>query len=454
MAIGAVCFRHRCRADVGSGFRSVAAVVTVVVTLLQVMAGGPAAADGGVATATTGKPVTIGIDAEFGLHNSTSAQAIERGARVAIAEINQRGGVLGGRPLVLELRDNRSVPARAIDNLAELAAVPDLVAVLCGRFSPIVLETLSQIHESGLILLDPWASADGITDHSFAPNRVFRLSLRDSWAMPVMMRHALRKGANAVGVLVVNTGWGRSSLVALERHVARSGTPAIAAVEWYNWGDRTFLERYGRLKLAGAGAVILIANDLEASAFARELAQLPPDERLPVISHWGVTGGRMVEASGTALFDIDFSVVQTFSFFEPAGDAPANRDSGPIRQRHSERIEAFLAGYAALYGPTEAAAIASPVGVAHTYDLVHLLARAVDAAGSTDRNAVREALENIRGYRGLVRDFPEPFTALRHDALSEQDVFMAHYTRDGVLIPVAPESEDGSRSKGETQTVR
>ena len=40
----------------------------------------------------------------------------------------------------------------------------------------------------------PWAAADGIVDNGYAPNYVFRLSLRDSWAMPTMLRHAAKKG--------------------------------------------------------------------------------------------------------------------------------------------------------------------------------------------------------------------------------------------------------------------
>jgi ABC-type branched-subunit amino acid transport system substrate-binding protein len=41
----------------------------------------------------------VGIDAEFGLDNSTSAQAVELGVRTAIAEINAAGGLLLGRRL-------------------------------------------------------------------------------------------------------------------------------------------------------------------------------------------------------------------------------------------------------------------------------------------------------------------------------------------------------------------
>ncbi|HRX70556.1 MAG TPA: hypothetical protein P5329_05195, partial [Candidatus Competibacteraceae bacterium] len=86
------------------------------------------------------KPIYLGFDGEFGVEQSTSAQAIERGILIAIDEINRAGGVLGGRPLRLISKDNRAVTARGVKNLKEFAKMPDLVAMFVGRFSPVVLE--------------------------------------------------------------------------------------------------------------------------------------------------------------------------------------------------------------------------------------------------------------------------------------------------------------------------
>jgi branched-chain amino acid transport system substrate-binding protein len=59
----------------------------------------------GSAGAAEPAPVLLGLDAELGHKTSTSGQAVRRGMEIAIAEINQAGGVLGGRPLVLVVRD-------------------------------------------------------------------------------------------------------------------------------------------------------------------------------------------------------------------------------------------------------------------------------------------------------------------------------------------------------------
>ena len=377
---------------------------------------GDAAAD----AAPGPKPVLVGLDAEFGHRTSTSAQAVQQGLEIAIAEINQAGGVLGGRPLELVIRDNRSLPARGVDNLRELAAIPDLVAVFGGKFSPVYMESLPTAHQLGILLMDPWGAADGITEHDYRPSYSFRLSLKDSWAAPVMLRHALeRQQARKLGVFLPNTAWGRSNQAAISRAAAANGQTLVGE-KWYNWGDKSFIDDYQELRTAGAQAIFLVANEAEGSTLVREVADLPPAERLPIISHWGVTGGKFAELAGPSLDKLDFAVVQTYSFVG-RDDPAARRVLTALRER---------------YGIIGAEAVKSPVGVAHAYDLMHLLAQAIDWAGSTDRAAVRTALENLGPYDGLVRHYDRPFTPERHDALSPAEVFIARVTADDRILPI------------------
>ena len=365
--------------------------------------------------------VLIGFDGAFGLANATSAIAIERGILIAIDEVNRSGGVLDGRPLKLVSRDNRSVTARGIRNLKDFNEMPDMVAMFVGRFSPVALESIGLAHKMKMILLDPWAAADAIIDNGFHPNYAFRLSLKDSLAMPAMFQHALDKDIRRIGLLLPNTSWGRSNLNAADRYQLGSRLPQIAGMEWYQWGDKTLLQQYQRLRKAGAGAIIFVSNDSEAVTLAREVASLSPDQRIPIISHWGVTGGIFASLVKDELDKIDFSVVQTFNFF--------NADP--------KKVARLMAVSSRLFGIANFEALESPVGTGHAYDLTHLLALAINRAGTTDRAAIRDALEELRDYDGLVRYFPQPFSADNHDALDASDVFMARYRpSDGVLIPI------------------
>lgn len=367
-----------------------------------------------------GDPVRIGLDAEFGHKTSTSAQAIEQGIRIAIEEINQAGGVLGGRPLELVIKDNRGVTAIGRDNLKELSAQSDMVAVFGGKFSPVYVECLPVAHELGILLLDPWGSADGIIDHQFRPSYTFRLSLKDAWAAPAFLKYAKESyKATRIGVLLPNTAWGRSNQAALEKAAAIQGAKLVGE-RWYNWGDASLLNQYGELRAAGAQVIVLIANEVEGAILVREMASLPEDQRLPVISHWGITGGEFVRLAGGALQHVDLAVIQTFSFVD---------NNSPAAKR-------VLAAAKRLFGIDGALELKSPVGVAQAYDLTHLLAKAIKKAGSTDRRKVRDAMEHIGGYQGLIQNYPKPFAGDRHEALSAANVFFARYTTGDNLIPI------------------
>ncbi|KAB2925222.1 MAG: ABC transporter substrate-binding protein [Dechloromonas sp.] len=362
-------------------------------------------------------PVTIGITAEFGIKGSHAAQSIDKGISLAISEVNAAGGVLGGRRLAVERRDDRGVPARGMDNFRELAANPTVVAVFCGRFSPVALELVPLANKLGLPLLDPWAAADSITADAGKPSsHVFRLSLTDSWAMATMLDYARQQGHRRLALFVPNTAWGRSSEAALGAYLKRH--PGLSSETfWYNWGDVEFSDRLQLAKARGAEVLIAVANEAEGLPLVRQMAQLPAAKRLPILSHWGVIGGDFAGNAGEALTQVDFAVVHTFSFAERGGP----------------RVQRVAEGYRRLFGE-DVSTLRAQVGFAHAYDLTHLLARAIDKAGSTDRASVRSALEQLGPHDGLLRRYERPFTPQRHEALERKDVRLGRFNSAGQVI--------------------
>ncbi len=370
------------------------------------------------ASAADKAPVLVGLDAEFGVQGSTSAQAIELGLRTAIAQINAAGGVLGGRPIELVSKDHQAVPARGIRNIAEFAAMPNLVAVFGGRNSPVVLAQLPTLHELKLPFLAVWSAADPIIDNGMQPNYVFRLSLRDSLAMPKLLQSAKQRGYDKVGLLLINNSWGRSNLAAAEKYMLAVKNQKIVDTVWVNSRDTTLITQYKKLTDAGAKAVLLVVND-EGAALVREVAALPTSQRVPILSHWGITGGEFFKQAGTALQEVDLSVIQTFSFFSADKQVLARFMKTAELTGGIKRIED----------------IEAPVGVAQAYDMMHILAKAINLARSTERSAIRDALEKVPEHRGLVKLYKPAFTPTRHEALGPAELLMARYSREGVLLP-------------------
>ena len=370
--------------------------------------------------AATGAPVLIGFDGAYGQKTNTSPQSIEWGIRAAIDEINAAGGVLNGRPLSLVTTDNKGVSVRGKDNFVELAGRQDLVAVLEGKYSPVSVEVLPDAHRLKVPLISVWGSADQITDHSYKPSYSFRVSLKDSWGVEAMIKRlALKYKADKACVFLPNTSWGRSSEAVIR---AKAGQYKVDfnVVRWYNWGDVSFVEHYRACLSAGSKALMFVGNEKEAALLLRDVASQPPQLRLPMVSHWGVSGGVLHELAGEYLGDVTFDVIQTFTFVK--NSRPRAKYLGEWIRKNGD-FQSF-------------SDIPSPVGAAQAYDAVHLLAMAVNKAQSTQPVKVRDALEKLPAFEGAVRHYTQAFTPARHDALDASQILFVKMDRLGRLIPI------------------
>ena len=379
------------------------------VSILLLFAAGTARSDAG--------KVYVGLNVETGHVTSTSDDAIELGIQIAIDEINRSGGVLGGRKLELLVRDNRGITARAAAHYKELAGTKDLVAVFCGKFSSSVIEALPLIHEQELVLLDPWAANDKIVENGYSPNYAFRLSLKDSWAVPAMMGYAGKRGLSKVGVLLVNTSWGRNNHDVVKRYLAANQGISVVSTQWFNYGDNSMMTQYRSIRKAGANAILFFGIEPEGAILVREMAALSPGRRLPIITHWSIAGGDFPAMTGAALGKVDLAFVQTFDLHHD-------------KRKGTQQLLAVANRLSNVKSFTE---VKSPCGLAHAYDLTRILAMAVEKAGSTDRRKVRDALERLDRYEGLIRVYDPPFTPPRPEALSPENVFMSRYDKKGLI---------------------
>ena len=76
------------------------------------------------------------------------------------------------------------------------------------------------------------------------------------------------------------------------------------------------------------------------------------------------------------------------------------------------------------------------VGVANAYDAMQLVAMAIQKAGGTGGDAIRQGFYKIDTYDGLIKKYAKPFTPDNHDAVNENDYVWTHFI-DNQILPVA-----------------
>ena len=356
----------------------------------------------------------IGLVAALTGQSAQSGEAITRGLTIAIDEINAKGGVLGQK-LVLVKRDDESSPPKGVTAARELISSEKVVALFGGIDTPVSLAIVPIANQNKKPFMGVWAAGTNITKNGASPNYVFRVSAQDDLVDIALIKYAMSTyNAKKPGLVLVNNPWGESNEKGLKAAAAAANLP-IAGVEKIEQTDIDMTPQLNRLKSAGADTIILVANAGPGAQMMKSRERM--GWSVPVVSHWGISGGRFDELVGPTAGDVHF--IQTYSFFSPPT---------PV----SEKIMAELSKR---YGVKTAADIIAPVGTANAYDAMHLLALAIENAKSTDGEAIRVALEKIESYPGLIKTYNKPFASPAHEALAPEDYVMVRYSA-GKIVPV------------------
>lgn len=381
------------------------------------LAGAMALALGLAPGAHSADPIKIGHVAALSGASAQSGEAITRGLELAIDEINERGGLLGGRMIELVQRDDESSPPKGLIAARELIFNEEVVAFFGGIDSPVSLAIVPLANQEQVPFMGVWAAATPITRNGADPNYVFRVSAVDALVDEKLLKYAKEQaGASKPGLMLINNPWGESNEKGLTAADEQNPDVEIAGIEKFENQDVDMVPQLTRLKDAGADAIILVVNAPPGAQVMKSRERMGWD--VPVVSHWGISGGRFPELAGPTAGEAHF--VQTYSFFG---------EQGPVGQKV---IAALKAKHPEIKGPED---IFSPVGTANAYDAMHLLALAIEQAGSTEGDAIRQALENLGTYEGLIKTYERPFTEDNHDALGPDDYIMVHYEGDQI-VPV------------------
>jgi branched-chain amino acid transport system substrate-binding protein len=362
------------------------------------------------------EPVKVALVATLSGQSAKSGEGILRGLSVAIDEINARGGVLKGRPIELIRRDDEANPAKGQTAAREMIHKEKVAAVFGGIETPVSLAIVPVANKEKVPFMGVWAAGTAITRNGANPNFVFRVSAVDELVDKALVQYAMKTfGTKNPGLMLINNPWGESNEKGLTAAIAEAKIKR-AGVEKFEQTDVDMVPQLSRLRAAGADTVVFIGSAAPGAQVMKALDRM--GWAVPVVSHWGISGGRFSELAGPSAGKVHF--VQTYSFF------------GPQNEVGQKVLAALKAKYPDVKGPGD---VIPPVGVANAYDAMQLLALAIDKAGSTDGDRIRQALYEIGPYRGLIKNYTKPFSPASHDALGENDYVMVRYEGDQI-VPV------------------
>ena len=372
-------------------------------TALKFM-GGAAAATAFGGRLSAADPIKIGLSAAFSGPNASAGQALQRGAELAMEEINSAGGVMG-RQLTLVIRDNEHKLDRGVAQTRELIEREGCVAILGSQGSFIGLAVIDTIHE----LKVPWfalaVGGVGIVENKRTPNYMFRVATNDREVAKFLVTYGLEKaGGKKFAILNEDSGWGVPAIGDLQAALKeRSLEPASA--DKMKVGDSDFTPQMLRAKDAGADTILSYSNAVEmanALKAANKIGYKPK-----VISAWGLANPTFPSLAGPLADGV--LVMQTFTFVQNSKPKAV-----ALFKRFTEKYKDIK----------DANEVPFPSYTGNTYDATHMIALAIKKANGTEGPKMQAALESLGSYDGLLKSYANPFSADRHEALGPNDYSM------------------------------
>lgn len=299
------------------------------------------------------------------------------GLELAAAEINAKGGLLGGRLLYLAVEDSAGVPSRAFEAAKRLIE-RNRVPLIIGPTLSTEMLTVGPIgNEYRVPVISSSATAVWITD--IGPY-VFSTALPASDVIPVQMRAAEKRfGINTAALMYGTDDAFTNSEADVFRREMESLGIRILATETFRNQDSDFSAQLTRVKELNPDAVAVAAHVEPAAHILMQARQIGLPPSVLFIGGDGFNSPRLIDIAGAAA---DGVVVSSPWFPGPNDPASAS----------------FIEAYRAKYGrePDQFAARA--------YDTLYLVASAINLVGNTDGEALRTALMQTR-HEGVMGPF-------------------------------------------------
>jgi branched-chain amino acid transport system substrate-binding protein len=292
---------------------------------------------------------------------ATFGEQMKRGAEMAVADINEKGGVLG-QQLILEVGDDACDPKQAVAVANQM--VNRGVVFIAGHFCSGSSIPASEVYaEEGLLQISPASTNPKLTERGL--DNVFRTCGRDDQQGIVAGNYIADnfKDKN-IAILHDKTAYGKGLADETKKQLNERGIQE-AMYEAYTAGEKDYSALVSKMKAAEIGLIYVGGYHTEAGLIVRQAreqgmeATLMSGDALVTDEYWSITG------------DSGEGTLMTFS-----PDPAKNPEAKPV-------VDKFLAkGF-------------KPEGYTlYTYGTIQAFVQAVEEVGSADLDKVIEVLKS------------------------------------------------------------
>jgi len=324
------------------------------------------------------EPIIIGGITDLSGNGSVLGNAVANGWKLAVADINAKGGVMG-RELKLIVYDCKSDPQEAITLFKRLADVDGASIVVGPPFSNVGLAVAPVTEEKGLAFFGQFGDPRCMLGEKLDTLQPYMFLVQPS---------AIQSGIIGGAYPFEKMGLKKAAVLIAEDH-SYCSTQAKAFIEYAAKVGIQIVETQ-KCKIADTDLTVQLTAIKNSGA--EFLFNATNTQLLVVATNQMYQMGMKMLQCGSLDFSNPFATLVSDPKAASNIYFPVNLDM------EAASLKDVTAAYAAAYGqqPTPKSWIA--------YDTILVTKAALEKAGSADRKAVRDALENIAGVDTLITD--------------------------------------------------
>jgi branched-chain amino acid transport system substrate-binding protein len=365
------------------------------------------------------------LDADMTVHKE-SGLSIKRGIETALDLFHKKHKDI---KVNLKVLDHRGNTRRSLANFKKIKKDKKFLAVFGGLHSPPLITNNKYINDNQILTFVPWAAGGPITRSKTKENWIYRLSVDDAQAGGFIAKFAATKRKCTKPFLVLeNTPWGKSN----ERNMVK-GLKALNYkpndIQFFGWrvSNSASSDIAEKISKSNADCIFFVGNGKDAKTIFHSFGK--KKIKLPVFSHWGITGGNnALMAKVINDNNLDVSIIQTkFSFLQKNMNKFQEKVKSKILKKYNFKSDKEIQPMS---------------GWVHAFDLTNIMLSALvkeNGKGPISKR-VKDHLENNQmATVGLIKKYTRPFTKFTknnpnaHEALSQSDYIMRKYDKDGNL---------------------
>jgi branched-chain amino acid transport system substrate-binding protein len=325
------------------------------------------------------EPVRIGVIQPLTGSVAYNGTSDVNGSRLAVEERNRKGGVLG-RMVELVIEDGQCNPANSV-NAAEKLIQRDKVPVISGAFcSSATMAVMPVAEKNHIPLVTGVSSMAGLTERG---NRwFFRATETDALLAKsfakIMVNNLKLKTIAYIGV---NDDWGRGGVDEFSKQIEALGGKTVLK-EYFDHGTTDFYTLLTRLRANQPDGIFVAAETQDGSLLVKQMKELGVQSKVFGVGSWATSD--FVKLAGAAAEGIYAAVPYAATMDTP-------RNLGFVKAYQAKHNE-FPGKYAAA-----------------GYNSINIIMDAIERAGSTDAEKIRDALAktDYEGPNGRFRFDPK-----------------------------------------------